>query len=182
MSYPLLTPRLSIEPLSKKDIATFVAYRQDPEIARYQGWDTSYSEQQAAELLDSQFEVLLPAPDQWLQLAIHDLATGDLLGDLALHTLGAEKLSFEIGFTLAKANHGKGFAKEAVGRLIKFLFNEVNANSIVANSDERNLSAIGLLRSLNFDHSPEKSWTEDFKNELVTVDQFEITSISKKIT
>lgn len=174
MSYPLLTPRLSIEPLSKKDLATFVAYRQDPEIARYQGWDTSYSEQEGLELLDSQFQVLLPGPDQWLQLAIHDLATGDLLGDLALHSLDSEKSSFEIGFTLAKANHGNGFAKEAVSRIIQFLFEEVNANSIVANCDERNLSAIGLLKSLNFDHKPEKSWTEEFKNEQVTVNHFEL--------
>ena len=174
MTYPLLTPRLSIEPLSKKDLATFIAYRQDPEIARYQGWDTSYSEQQAAELLDSQFEVLLPGPDQWLQLAIHDLASGELLGDLALHSLDSEKSSFEIGFTLAKANHGNGFAKEAVGRIIQFLFDEVNAKSIVANCDQRNLSAIGLLRSLNFEHKLEKTWTEEFKNELVTVHHFEI--------
>ena len=176
MSYPLLTQRLSIEPLSRKDLNNFIAYRQDPQVSRFQGWDVSYSEQQALELLESQFNVLLPSVGNWLQLAIHDQLTGELLGDVALHTLNNEGTSFEIGFTLAKDNQGKGIAKEAISRLIRYLFDEVGTVSIVANCDQRNSSAIKLLLSLGFEQVRTKSWTENFKNELVTVDHFELVS------
>lgn len=110
MSYPLLTPRLSIEPLALRDVDEFVRYRQDPEIARYQSWDMNYSAQQGLHLVQSQADVVLPAPGNWLQLAIHDRETGELLGDLALHTIDTAELSFEIGFTLATKNQGNGIA------------------------------------------------------------------------
>ena len=176
MSYPLLTQRLSIEPLGKQDLAKFVAYRQDPDVARYQSWDVSYSSQQAMELLQSQENVLIPSAGNWLQLAIHDQETGELLGDLALHSLDQEGLSFEIGFTLARVNQGKGIALEALSRLIQYLFAEVGAISVVANCDMRNMSAIRLLLSLGFEEIPSKSWTEQFKNELVQVRHFELNS------
>ena len=176
MSYPLLTQRLSIEPLGQQDLAKFVAYRQDPDVARYQSWDVSYSEQQAMELLKSQENVLIPTAGNWLQLAIHDQETGELLGDLALHSLDQEGLFFEIGFTLARANQGKGIAREALSRLIQYLFAEVGAISVVANCDNRNMSAIRLLLSLGFEEIPSKSWTEQFKNELVQVRHFELNS------
>lgn len=176
MSYPLLTQRLSIEPLSRQDLDKFIAYRQDPQVARFQSWDVSYSEQQALELLESQLNVLLPTAGNWLQLAIHDRLTGELLGDVAIHTLNNEGTSFEIGFTLVKDNQGKGIAKEAVGRLVRYLFDDVGATSIVANCDQRNSAAIKLLLSLGFDQVRSKSWTENFKNELVNVDHFELLS------
>ena len=176
MFYPLLTHRLSIEPLSRRDLDNFIAYRQDPEVAKYQSWDISYSQRQALELLESQSNVLLPSNGSWLQLAIHDQLTGELFGDIALHSLNNEGTSFEIGFTLAQVNQGKGIAKEAISQVIKYLFDEVGALSIVANCDHRNSSAIKLLLSLGFEQDRTKSWTEHFKNELVTVDHFELVS------
>lgn len=172
MPYPLLTQRLSIEPLGKQDLVKFVVYRQDPEVARYQSWDISYSEHQALDLLESQKNVKFPSAGNWLQLAIHDQATGELLGDLALHSLDPEGLSFEIGFTLARENQGKGYASEAVRRLIDFLSREMSAVTVVANCDQRNYAAAKLLLSLGFENDPSKNWTEFFKNEDVIVEHF----------
>lgn len=178
MPYPLLTQRLSIEPLGKQDLAKFVSYRQDPDVARYQSWDVSYSEPQALELLESQQNVSIPSAGNWLQLAIHNQATGELLGDLALHCLDQEGLSFEIGFTLSRENQGKGFAIEALKRLITFLFEELRAVTIVANCDQRNYAAAKLLLSLDFKKDASKNWNEFFKGEDVTVEHFVLNSPS----
>ena len=178
MPYPLLTKRLSIEPLGKQDLAKFVAYRQDPEVARYQGWDVSFSEIQALDLLQSQQNVTIPSAGNWLQLAIHDQTTGELLGDLALHSLDQEGLSYEIGFTLARENQGKGFASEALKRFTTFLFEEVGAITIVANCDQRNSAAAKLLLSLSFEKDTLKNWTEFFKNEVVIVEHFVLKSLN----
>jgi aminoglycoside 6'-N-acetyltransferase len=174
MVYPLLTARLSIEPLSENDLGTFVSYRQDPEIARFQSWDTTYSKKQAQELLAAQVGVLFPEPGLWLQLAIHDRASGELLGDLALNRMIDEQPKFEVGFTLAKSNQGQGYAREALGRLIEYLFEEMSAQAIMATCDERNRNSVRLLESLGFQYAPEKSWTEFFKNEIVKVEYYEL--------
>ena len=177
MSYPLLTQRLSIEPLVANDLSAFVTYRQDPDVARYQSWDTSNSEDQALDLIESQVNVLLPEHGDWLQLAIHNRESDELLGDLAMNSLEVAKFSYEIGFTLSKSNQGKGIAKEAVGCLIEYLFQEIGAKVLIATCDRRNSSAIKLLLSLGFEQRLEKSWVENFKSELVDVEYFEMTSI-----
>lgn len=173
MTYPLLTSRLSIEPLQLSDLHSFVSYRQEPEIARFQGWDPNYSAEQAIDLIESQAGVLLPKQGQWLQLAIHEQSSGELVGDLALHSLVANEFVFEIGFTLALKHQGRGFGREAVSKLLSFLFAEVGARKIVANSDRRNVPSVRLLVDLGFQLEPTKSLTENFKDELVTVDYFE---------
>jgi RimJ/RimL family protein N-acetyltransferase len=37
------TNRLSLRPMQDADLEPFAAYRSDPEVARYQGWDAPYS-------------------------------------------------------------------------------------------------------------------------------------------
>lgn len=172
MSYPLLTERLSIKPLTITDIEAFVAYRQDPEIARYQSWEPSYSREEAIELIESQAGVLLPSKDQWLQLAIHHRTSGQLVGDLAIHSIEDDQSVFELGFTLARKHQGQGFAKEAAQKLIADLRFR-GATKFFANTDSRNMPSIKLLTALGFELQPSKGWTEQFKGELVTVEYFE---------
>jgi RimJ/RimL family protein N-acetyltransferase len=175
MTYPLLTARLSIEPLSLRDLEAFVEYRRDPVIARYQSWDTSYSASQGAELIASQEGILLAAKDDWLQLAIHDRLNGVLVGDLAIHLLDEEDCSFELGFTIAIAFQGNGYAFEACSALMNYLFLEVGAKRLTASTDRRNLRSIKLLDALGFQLEPSRTFTEEFEGEIVTVDEFEIS-------
>ncbi len=174
MIYPLKTIRLRIKPLSKEDSADFAAYRSDPEIARYQSWDTPYSKAQALELIESQTGMNLPPKGQWLQLGIYLIETGELIGDLALHALEETEPSFELGYTISKRFQGQGYAKEAVATLMENLTREVGAKRFIATPDSRNLPSIKLLQSLGFMQRPERSWDEFFKGENVTVDYFEL--------
>lgn len=170
MKYPLLTQRSNIAPLGMADLEAFLSYRQDPDIARYQSWEPSYSRQQALELIESQAGVLIPEQGEWLQLGIHDLNTGQLLGDLALHSV-CEKV-YEIGFTIAKANQRQRYATEAATALIGLLFEELGAEKVIGHADRRNTASIGVLLRLGFEKLATKSWTEEFKGEIVTVDSF----------
>lgn len=180
MLYPLFTERLSIQPLDSPDLEAFITYRQEPDVARYQGWELPYLEHQGIELLESQRNVLLPTIGHWLQYAIHDRLTGELLGDLALHFIEEKSMTFEIGFTLAGKNQGNGIAREAVKRFLTFLFEVVNAGEVVANCDQRNYAAAKLLLSLGFEKNPSENWNELFKNELVTIEHFELKSTKSR--
>ena len=170
--YPLVTNRLSIQPLSLADLGEFVTYRQDPEIARYQNWDISYSSQQALELIESQNGVSLPEQGSWLQLAIHDRQTRVLIGDVALHNTEQDG-SYELGYTIAQPYQNQGFAKEAVSRVLEELVSVIGVKRFIATPDSRNETSIRLLASLGFEQIASKSWTEEFKGELVTVLFFE---------
>lgn len=47
----LETPRLILRPFQDSDLEPFVAYRSDPEVARYQGWEAPYSVESAMEFI-----------------------------------------------------------------------------------------------------------------------------------
>jgi RimJ/RimL family protein N-acetyltransferase len=154
------------------DLESFVTYRRDPEIARFQSWDTSYSHSQAKELIESQNGVLLPAKGDWLQLGIHFGTSEELIGDLAIHRLDEERIAFEIGFTLARQFQGHGYAREALLALLDYLLNEVGATKLEASTDRRNISSIKLLEAVGFDQEQARTFTEEFKGETVTVDVY----------
>jgi RimJ/RimL family protein N-acetyltransferase len=175
MTYPILTERLGIRPLAMVDLDTFVSYRQDPDIARYQGWETTFSMSQAIDLIESQSGSLLPVKGEWLQLAIYCLDSHVHVGDLAIKSVEDEDSTFELGFTIAKPHQGQGFAKEAASKLINYLVSEAGAKKFIATTDSRNSASIKVLAALGFKKHNDKGWTERFKNEIVAVDYFEIS-------
>ena len=173
MSYPILTERLTIRPLAMVDLETFVSYRQDPDIARFQGWESTYSKDQAIELVKSQAGSVLPGKGDWLQLAICSRVNEMHVGDLAIKSVAEQDSTFELGFTIAKQHQGQGLAKEAATKLMSYLVLEAGAKKFIATTDSRNNASIKVLSALGFKQDFSKGWTETFKNELVNVDYFE---------
>jgi RimJ/RimL family protein N-acetyltransferase len=167
MVYPILTPKLTIEPLQLRDLDTFVEYRRDPEVARYQSWESDYSARQALDLFESQIGVTFPECDQWLQLGIRLRDTDQLVGDLAIHNLG--KNVVEIGFTISRPYQRKGFAREAVSALMQELVRKFETKSCIATPDSRNTASIRLLETLGFSEKPELGWWAEFKGERVHI-------------
>lgn len=181
MQYPILSSRLVIEPLTASDLESFVSYRQSPEIARFQSWDSSFSTAQAEAILASQKGVILPKVGEWLQLAVRTRRSGENVGDLGLHALDSENLCFEIGFTIATKYQGKGYATEAASALIQQLIDRVGVHKFVANTDSRNASSSKVLSKLGFRLNIAESWTEKFKNEAVIVHHFETLELSPRL-
>jgi RimJ/RimL family protein N-acetyltransferase len=76
--------RLTLRPFQQEDLAAFVAYRSDPQVARFQSWDPTYSLADAERLLASQQGLAFGHPGDWLQLAAVDRVSGSLCGDCAV--------------------------------------------------------------------------------------------------
>ncbi len=175
--FPILTERLNLSPLGPNDLEGFVTYRQDPEVARYQSWEPTYSKAQALELIDSQQGQDFPGTDQWLQIGIRLHGTDELVGDLALHAM-QQPDEFELGFSLSTSHQGQGYAREAARALLEQLFSKRQAKLVLAFTDSRNLASKKLLGSLGFLNQPDKNWVEEFKGETVTVETYELRSPS----
>ncbi|MEW5868396.1 MAG: GNAT family protein [Chloroflexota bacterium] len=141
------TPRLILRAFEDRDQHAFAAYRSDPQVAEYQGWEAPYSLEQAGEFIADMRQVAPGTPGKWLQVAIEIKSSGALAGDVAFH-LSEDSRQAMIGCTLAAASQGQGYAREAVTRLLDYLFGELKLHRVVATTDELNAASVHLLEAL----------------------------------
>jgi aminoglycoside 6'-N-acetyltransferase len=146
LSLPVATERLLLRRLAESDLEAFHAYRNDPEVTRYQSWD-SMPRAAAESFLRKQAKAHLGVPGRWCQVAI--ALDGELIGDVGI-CIRDDRGSAEIGFTLARPHQGRGYAWEAVSRLIEMLFDTTPIARVQAVTDTRNLASIKLLGRLGF--------------------------------
>lgn len=152
MVFRLETPRLILRPFAEKDIEAFAAYRSDPLVAIYQGWEVPYSLEQAARFV-SEMQAATPGhPGEWYQLAMEIKATGEMIGDCAFQVLRWDERQAEVGITLASAYQGRGYASEGMGCLLDYLFGELHLHRVRANTDPQNTASAQLLKRLGFRH------------------------------
>jgi RimJ/RimL family protein N-acetyltransferase len=171
-SYPLQTTRLMIEPLRESGLDGFLAYRRDPDVARWQSWAPDYSRESALALITGQPTGDLPHAGQWMQLAVMSRETGQLCGDIAIGASATQPDTFELGATFHPACQGRGLATEAAGRVVDFLFTDIRAHRVTAFCDARNAGAHGVLRRMGFRHEGRQVESELLKGEWTTVDGF----------
>ncbi|WP_375430312.1 GNAT family N-acetyltransferase [uncultured Friedmanniella sp.] len=174
MALFLTSRRLRIEPLAEHDVAAFVSYRRDPEVARWQGWGLDYGEQQARALVLVQSGWSLPPPGEWLQLAVRPLSGAGLLGDVAVQRREDQPDTFEIGCTLARSSQGQGIASEAVGCVLTHLVVDAGAHRVIASCDARNTASAALLRRVGMRHEAHEVEADFFRGEWTTVDRFAV--------
>jgi RimJ/RimL family protein N-acetyltransferase len=147
--------RLILRRFRDSDLAPFVAYRNDPEVARYQSWE-SFDEREAKAFIREMGISHPGVPGEWFQFAVESKEIGKLIGDCAMQVDGQEPYRAEIGFTLAREHQGKGFASEAVSRLLDYAFEFLELHRIFAIADCRNkpswtlLERVGLRQEVHF--------------------------------
>jgi len=144
----LESPRLILRSFQDADLDAFAAYRDDPQVARYQGWKMPYTRAMAGAFIAEMKESLPARGNAWYQYALERKTIPGLIGDVAFHLLAEDFHQAEIGFTLAAPYQGQGFAREAVGRLLGFLFNDLRLHRVTAGCDTRNERSYRLMEHL----------------------------------
>ena len=143
----LETPRLRLRHFVDSDLLTFMAYRNDPEVARYQSWD-SINEAEARAFIHEQKEIQPGIPGQGFQIAIELKETGVLIGDCYFIINELERRQAEIGFTISRGYKGQGFATEAVSYFLNYAFLTFHLHRIIAITDCENKASVALLERL----------------------------------
>ena len=160
----LTSARLVLRRFRAADVETFVRYRADPVIARFQSWQDFSAEDGRA--FFAWMERQHPdTPGEWFQFAIALAATDAMIGDCALHALADKPSEVEIGFTLAPAFHGRGYATEAVACLVDYAFGSLAKDRAIAITDVRNAASIAVLERLGFRRDPVRREPAVFKGE-----------------
>ena len=162
--------RIRLRPLRETDLAPFLAYRSDPEVARLQGWERM-SRPEAAAFIAENAAATGFVPGKWIQVAIADSPSDRLIGDLGVY-LSPDRASAEFGITITPDAQGKGYATEAIRGLIGLLFSTTPVTNIVACADVRNAPCLAALQRAGMTH--EGSRPAEYKGETCTESLFSI--------
>jgi RimJ/RimL family protein N-acetyltransferase len=152
--------RLTLRRFADADLPAFLAYLNDPLVARYQSW-VSYTEEQARAVIDEQKGVDPGRPGGWFTFAVELKETKSLIGHVALSVKGDEHPQAEIGFTFAREFQGRGLAKEAAECVLDYAFGTLGMHRIVAVTDcenERSAALLGRLGMRREGHFIENIW------------------------
>jgi len=149
MKFLLETDRLRIRQFRDSDLESFFNYRNDPDVARYQGWDVPYPHEKAVEFVA---EMSAKEPDvrgEWLQAAIEEISTGQMVGDAAFFVKKDDPQAY-IGCTIAPPFWRKGYGMEATRRLLDYLFGELDLHRVIAITDVENVASYSVLERMGF--------------------------------
>jgi aminoglycoside 6'-N-acetyltransferase len=143
---PVAAQAVRLRALHTTDIDEFLAYRSDPEVARYQGWGPMDRRAALSFLQD-------PAPlpwqeGDWAQIGIARADDNRLVGDIGLLREGPDQV--QLGFSLARAAQGRGWAQAAVGACIAGLLQPLGITRLRGITDARNAPSLRLLARLGF--------------------------------
>ena len=154
------TERLVLRRLRDEDLAPFMAYLNDPLVARYQSWE-SYTEEQAREVIGGQKGVEPGTPGRWFTFAAELKEAGELVGHVALSVKGDDHRQAEVGFTFARGHQGRGLAREAAEAVLDYAFGVLGLHRVVAIADcenERSVALLGRLGMRREGHFVENVW------------------------
>lgn len=144
----LETKRLTIRPITLNDKNEIFEYRSDKETNKYQGWipETINDVESFIEKLAKNIN----EPKTWFQFVIIEKDTQKIVGDIGINFFDNENKQVEIGCTLHKHFHNKGYATEAIKSVIDYLFTELKKHRIITSIDPKNKSSIRLVERIGF--------------------------------
>lgn len=142
---PIRTARTTVRMMTLDDAPVVTAYRNDPEVARYQDWDLPVPvERTEAAIAGTRPDGdLAPGVRTNLVIEVDGVVAGDVY-------VGIEEEGgvVEIGFTVAAEHQGRGYASEAAGAVLDVVFDRLGAHRVFAQLDPDNIASQRTLERL----------------------------------
>jgi RimJ/RimL family protein N-acetyltransferase len=143
------TQRLKIRNLNESDLDAFHLYRSNPDVTKYQGFDT-FTREQAISFIAEHQNKLLIVPGEWIQYGIENISTGALVGDCAIYLHASDSRIAELGISISHLHQRQRYAKETMLGLMNFLFSNKGIHRIEETVDAENIASIHMMESLLF--------------------------------
>lgn len=144
MLTPIETQRLILRAFEDGDLNPFLAYRNHPDVARYQSWE-SISLARAQAFIQEQKSLTPGQPGQWFQFAVTLKDAGLLIGDVGLQVLVQHPRQAQLGLSFNPEYHGQGLATEALTAVLDYAFINLDLHRVLAVLDAENDRARALL-------------------------------------
>ena len=142
----LETTRLRLRPFTADDHDAIHAVYADPEVMRYVGHGAHRTPSETTRALRGYAGAL--AARGYGFVAVIERSTGAVVGDAGLHPLAGRGPDVELGYTLARAAWGHGYATEMGAALIDHAFGALGLPRVMAQVEPDNLASRRVLEKL----------------------------------
>jgi RimJ/RimL family protein N-acetyltransferase len=144
---PLVTERLTLRRSKPEDAEIISAYRSNPDVRRWQGWNRTDPE--GVRLVIEEMAGRAPGdPGGWVQLSVIDRESGELVGDVGMSPAEGESGVMKVGYTIAPEQQGRGYASEAVGALVEYVLGTLGAEVARAYASADNIPSIRVAEKV----------------------------------
>lgn len=147
-SSPLQSERLSIRELRHSDLEDLLAVHSVDAVNRYLPYTTWKNSDDAEAWWVKLQERMLDG--NAMQFVICDRAQDRAIGGCILFGYAKEHQRAELGYAIGQDYWGKGYAREAMQRFLRYAFDDIGLRRIDAKVDARNEASSGLLLRLGF--------------------------------
>lgn len=124
----LQTQRLLLRPMERSDFADMYDYARREDTSRYLVWTPHPSPEYTRNYLC--YIARLYRKGQFFDWAIVEKSSGRMIGTCGFSKLDLQHHVGEIGYVLNPTRHGRGYATEAVMRVLEYGFTELGLNRI----------------------------------------------------
>ena len=141
----LKTARLTMRGIAEEDTNAIVVMRSNPDVYRFFVSPHQITEEEHLNWFRNSY-LFNKSRIDWIAF---DTAN-NLVGVFGVKRENENSLEAEVSYMLAPEQYGKGFAAEAVNRLIQFCKEEWNCTSVIAEIHNDNLDSIRFAERLGF--------------------------------
>ena len=143
----LITERLTLRKLSKKDSAAILQLRSNTEINKFLDRKPSKTTEDALNFINS---IIENESDELFYWAITKTGEDKLIGTICLFDFVADLNKCEIGYELLTEYQGQGIMIEAAKKVAEYAIKTYGIEMIDALTHQDNHSSTTLLQKLNF--------------------------------
>jgi len=142
--FPILhTERLTLRAPRLEDTEALFAYASDPEVTRHLTWDTHRSVEDSEEFL--RVAIRGYADGGLPRWAIVHRGDGAFIGTCGYVAHSPEHHRAHIGYALSRAYWGRGLATEVVAAIVRFGFEALGLNKVVASCFPENTASESVM-------------------------------------
>ena len=144
----LQTARLDLRPLEPAHTDAVFAMRSDTRVQRYGSHPPWTERQTAVDYIARNMQAM--ATGEHAQFAIVRREDAAMIGTCTLYAIDVPCRRADVGYALLPSTWGRGYANEAVTRLLDWGFGELDLNRVEADIDPRNAASMRALERLGF--------------------------------
>lgn len=144
----LHTERLHLRKMKVSDSPSLFRIWSDPEVTKFMNIDSFTDENQAKDMIRLLDEFSLD--NKAIRFSIIEMESNKIIGSCGFNSLDFENEKAEIGYDIARAFWGRGYASEAISALLDYAFSTLKLNRIEAKVEPENVNSVKVLQKLNF--------------------------------
>lgn len=158
---PLATERLILRPPTPEDLDAFAAIFADPEVMRFIGDGTPRPRDDVAARLHRAAELYRQTGFCFFAVELRE--TGEVIGDCGIIPIARSGTDWndysqrgpeiELGYRLARAHWGRGYATEAAREAVRYAFQDLRLDHLIGVTDPGNVASQRVLQKCGMTHS-----------------------------